>query len=85
MGFYGNDLYALASKESLLKTALEFLDKTKVHLGSTNIETLAEEGDFPDVIMDVAKKHQVDIIVLGSHSKKLLEQILMGSVSEKVL
>ena len=85
MGFYGNDLYALTSKENLIKTALQFLDKTKEHLADTNIETLAEEGDFPDVIMDIAKKHKADIIVLGTHSKRWLEKILMGSVTEKVL
>ena len=85
MGFYGNDLYALTSKESLIKTALQFLDKTKDHLGENNIEILAEEGDFPDVIMDIAKKHKADIIVLGTHSKRWLEKILMGSVTEKVL
>lgn len=85
MGFYGNDLYALTSKESLIKTALQFLDKTKEHLGDNNIEILAAEGDFPDIIMDVAKRHKADIIVLGSHSKRWLEKILMGSVTEKVL
>ena len=85
MGFYGNDLYALTSKENLINTALQFLDKTKEHLADTNIETLAEEGDFPDVIMDIAKKHKADIIVLGTHSKRWLEKILMGSVTEKVL
>ncbi len=85
MGFYGNDLYALTSKESLIKTVLQFLDKTKEHLGDNNIEILAAEGDFPDIIMDVAKMHKADIIVLGSHSKRWLEKILMGSVTEKVL
>ena len=85
MGFYGNDLYALTSKENLINTALQFLDKTKDHLGENNIEILAEEGDFPDVIMDIAKKHKADIIVLGTHSKRWLEKILMGSVTEKVL
>ena len=85
MGFYGNDLYALTSKENLINTALQFLDKTKEHLADNNIETLAEEGDFPDVIMNIAKKHKADIIVLGTHSKRWLEKILMGSVTEKVL
>ncbi|MFA5817207.1 MAG: universal stress protein, partial [Bacteroidales bacterium] len=43
------------------------------------------EGDFADAILKAAKDLDADIIVIGSHSQKWLEKIVMGSVTEKVL
>jgi nucleotide-binding universal stress UspA family protein len=69
-----------------LKTAtLEFLDKSKQHLGDNTIKTIVKEGDFADTILETAKEVHADIIVIGSHSRKWLENIVMGSVTEKVL
>ncbi len=62
-----------------------FLNKTKLHLGDDSIKTLVTEGDFASSILATAKEINADIIVMGSHSKKWLEKILMGSVTEKVL
>ena len=85
MGFYGNEYFNATSSTDLIIVAQEFLNKTKEHLGGVNIETLALQGDFAGVIMDTAKEQHADIIVLGSHSRRWLEKILMGSVTEKVL
>ena len=88
MGFNG---YAdmspiqLDSAETLKKASLDFLDRTKEHLGDTSIKTIVEKGDFADNILKAAKKSEADIIVMGSHSRKWLENILMGSVTENVL
>jgi len=71
--------------DNLKKASQEFLDRSKEHLGDTAIETLVEEGDIPASILDAAKKQNADIIVIGSHSRKWLESIVMGSVAEKVL
>jgi nucleotide-binding universal stress UspA family protein len=62
-----------------------FLNKTKLHLGDDSIKTLVTEGDFALSILETAKNMNADIIVIGSHSKKWLEKIVMGSVTEKVL
>ncbi len=69
----------------LQKAAQHFLDKTKNHLGDATINTLVGEGDFPESILKAAHKVHADIIVMGSHSRKWLENIVMGSVTEKVL
>jgi len=71
--------------EELKKTARDFLDKSKHHLGDKTIKTLVEEGDIAETIIKTAKETHADIIVAGSHSRKWLENILMGSVTEKVL
>jgi nucleotide-binding universal stress UspA family protein len=69
----------------LEKAAQEYLEKTKNHLGDTSIKTLVKDGDSGDAIIEAANDLKADVIVLGSHSRKGLDKILMGSVAEKVL
>ncbi|BAX80043.1 hypothetical protein ALGA_1668 [Labilibaculum antarcticum] len=71
--------------DNLITASNHFLDKMKDHLGDKTIKTIVQEGDFSESIINSAKKEHADIIVMGSHSKKMLENILMGSVAEKVL
>ena len=75
----------LESIDGLNNASLQFLDKSKQHLGDKTIKTLVKEGDFADTILETAKEVHADIIVIGSHSRKWLENIVMGSVTEKVL
>jgi nucleotide-binding universal stress UspA family protein len=75
----------LDSVDELKHASLQYLDKSKQHLGDKNIKTIVKEGDFADSILETAKELHAEIIVLGSHSRKWLENILMGSVTEKVL
>ena len=75
----------LENVQGLKKASQEFLDKSKQHLGDKSIQTLVGEGDIADTILQTAKEEHSDIIVVGSHSQKWLEKILMGSVTEKVL
>jgi nucleotide-binding universal stress UspA family protein len=73
------------SIEALKQASLHFLDKVRHHLGEKTIHTLVEEGDFADSILKTAKEMHADVIVMGTHSRKWLENIVMGSVAEKVL
>ena len=75
----------LESVEGLKKASLQYLDKSKQHLGDKTIQTIVKEGDFADSILAAAKEVHADIIVVGSHSRKWLENIVMGSVTGKVL
>ncbi len=88
MGFTGYmdlDPLQLESAEGLKKASLFFLEKSKFHLGDPDIKTVVREGDLADSILKAAWEYHADIIVLGSHSRKWLENIVMGSVTEKVL
>ena len=88
MGFNGYmdmGTLQLDSIDGLKKASQHFLDKSKQHLGDKSILTLVKEGDFADSILEAAKEVHADIIVVGSHSRKWLENIVMGSVTEKVL
>ena len=84
-GFSGEDFSNLISTEGMKKASNYFLDKIKDHLGDNSILVMVEEGDFAEVILKTARHIQADIIVMGSHSRRWLEKILIGSVTEKVL
>jgi nucleotide-binding universal stress UspA family protein len=71
--------------QGLKEAAQHFLDKTKHHLADKTIQTILKEGETADSILEAAKDLNADIIVLGTHSRKWLENILMGSVTENVL
>jgi len=75
----------LESVEALKNASLEYLDKSRQHLGDKTIQIVVKEGDFAESILNTAKEMNADVIVLGSHSRKWLENIIMGSVTEKVL
>lgn len=88
MGFDGNmDMgpLQLESADALKNASLQFLDKSRQHLGDKTIKTIVKEGNFADSILETAKELHADIIVLGSHSRRWAENILMGSVTERVL
>lgn len=46
--------------------------------------TLLRKGDARGVILDVAAEWKADRVVLGSHGKKGMKRLLLGSVSEAV-
>lgn len=71
--------------DGLRNAAQHFLEKTKLHLEDERIRTIVSEGDIADTILETAKEYHADIIVLGSHSRKWLENIVVGSVAEEVL
>lgn len=64
---------------------MTFLEKIRNHLGSPYIKIVIEEGDFATMILKTAKHLNVSTIVMGSHSRKWLENIVMGSVTNDVL
>jgi nucleotide-binding universal stress UspA family protein len=75
----------LENVEGLKVVSQQFLDKFKHHLGDETIKTVVEEGDFATTILKTAKSIHADVIVMGSHSKKWLENIVLGSVTGDVL
>jgi nucleotide-binding universal stress UspA family protein len=84
-GFMDTGQFQLDSIDGLKQAALHYLDKSRHHLGDKSIQILIKEGDFAESILKAAKELHADIIILGSHSRKWLENIVMGSVTEKVL
>lgn len=88
IGFTGNmdmSQLQLNSVDGLKKASQHFLEKMQLHLGDKSIQILVKEGDIAESVLKAAKDIHADIIVLGSHSRRWLEKIVMGSVTEKVL
>lgn len=75
----------LESVMELKDASEQFLQKTKKLLGDMAIQTVVKEGDFAECILSTAEELDVDVIVMGSLSRKWLENIVMGSVTEEVL
>jgi nucleotide-binding universal stress UspA family protein len=71
--------------ENLKTASLHYLEKAKHHLGDEAIQTIVKDGEIADTILKTAKELHVGIIVLGSHSRKWLEDIVIGSVAKDVL
>jgi nucleotide-binding universal stress UspA family protein len=84
-GFMDTGQLAYDNIETLEKASQHFLDHVKKHLDDNDILTLVKEGDLGDAILKAAKKMHADVIVMGSHSRRWLENIVIGSVTEKVL
>jgi len=88
MGFNGyleTSQLQMYSVDALEKASLDYLDKFRHNLGDKAIKIKAINGDIAESILQTIKDLHIDIVVLGSHSRRWLDEILMGSVTEKVL
>jgi len=79
------DPVQLENVDGLKKVAHNFLEKFKTHFGDKATQTVVKEGDYADCILKTANDKHADIIVMGSHSHRWLEEIVMGSITENVL
>jgi len=50
-----------------------------------NLTTEVAPGDAASILLDAARDHKADLLVVGSHGSTGLDRFLLGSVSEKVL
>lgn len=83
-GFEALENYQL-NAELLSKSALNYLEKVKKHLGDSKIELVVKEGEFDFEIIKAATSYKADLIVMGSHSQQWLEKILIGSTTEGII
>jgi nucleotide-binding universal stress UspA family protein len=87
MGFGLNNsaLLQMDTVAQIKEAAQQFLDHSKKHLGNEAIHTLVKEGDPARAILDAAHETNADFIMMGTHSRKGIDKLLMGSVAESVL
>lgn len=74
--------------DSMTKQAKEALQKgqDKVKQSGLECETiLRTEGRAYDLIASEATKHDVDLIVIGTHGRTGLKRVVLGSVAQHVL
>jgi len=47
--------------------------------------TAVVRGSPHDAILDYAKEHGIELIVLGTHGRGMVERLLLGSVAERIV
>ncbi len=67
------------------KEATEKLKALAEFLSPLEVEVRVEIGDPADAIVEYGEREKPDLIFLGSHKKGLVEKILIGSTTEKVV
>ena len=88
MGFGGFGAANTLEKDTdgqLKKVAEQYLAGSKKHLGDDKIQTMVRSGVFGETILTTATELKVNIIVMGTHGRRGLEKVLVGSVAENVL
>ena len=71
----------------MLKTAKVTMKYAKDYCDKNNIVTkhLILRGDEPEKIIEISKKQNFDLIVIGSDGKGILKELVFGSVSNYVM
>jgi nucleotide-binding universal stress UspA family protein len=59
--------------------------KSEAARNNVQVETLLELGDHAQVIIDTANKNHYDLIIMGSRGLSVFKELLLGSVSFKVM
>lgn len=68
------------------KSAQRQMDRfLKQFKGGDQVEQRIETGDPANVIANVAREENFDLIVMGTHGRTGLSHLLLGSVAEKVV
>ena len=84
-GFMDMGPLTLDSAEGLKRASHNYLLRISQHLHDESIKLLVKEGDYASTILETATTLHADAIVMGTHSRKWLEKILMGSVTEEII
>jgi nucleotide-binding universal stress UspA family protein len=75
----------LDGPDKLKRVARKFLEKSKELLSDKTIKILLKEGESAESILKAVKDLHADLIVMGSHSRKVSSRKIMGNVTKRVL
>lgn len=84
----GGDSATIFDLMDELKTkAKKMLDEYKIQAekSSVPIEIMITQGDPSQVIIKIAKTKRYDLIIMGTRGKSAFQELLIGSVSQKVM
>lgn len=84
-GFSSENITTQVGTTDLKIASHEYLNVTKHHLGDDTIQTMVVEGDTAESILNAAIAVDAGLIVMGSHSRRGLDRVLMGNIAEDVL
>jgi universal stress protein A len=81
----GGKMYEEDFKKQAEKDAVRLAEIASKKMQGVKYEVLTAIGDPATAIIDNAATKGADVIVMGTHGRKSLMRILMGSVAEQVL
>ena len=84
-GFSSTDVISHVGTEELKIASTDYLNISKHHLGDDTIRTMVVEGETSEAILKTATNLGAGMIVMGSHSRRGLDKLLMGNIAEEVL
>lgn len=85
LGYAGYNIPPVMQTEpEVRKVGEEFLKEVSSGLGG-EVQTAVRSGETSDQILRYAEEWEADIIVLGTHSKGVLEKMFLGSRASAVI
>ena len=82
--FNSPGLQPFNSINQAVKRAEDFLEKAANEVGE-EVNTTVTQGDAANSILAYAKEKNIDLIVMGTHSRSIFEKVFIGSVASKLL
>lgn len=78
---------SLAEIQDTAESALARIDEriTADERAKLNVQTAVVQGSPHDAILTYAKEHAIELIVLGTHGRGAVEQLILGSVAERIV
>lgn len=71
--------------ENLEAEAAKFLEATAKFLGKPDLQTKVLDGETDYEILEFIETWQADLLVIGTHSHSILENMLMGNTAVKIV
>ena len=74
-------------EEAEIQNAQQYLDHTAMSLKNLGLETVVELTTGPphEHVIDYAKQHGVDLIIMSTHGHGGLKRMLLGSTTDRVI
>ena len=69
----------------IINDAKRWLAAAKDRLGGIAVDTVCLDGDPATLILRWAEEHAPDLIVVGTHGRRGVRRLVMGSVAEHVV
>lgn len=85
--FFGGGAYVPSPEltADIMNDAKRWLAAAKERLTGLAVETVCLDGDPQTLIVRWAAEHKPDLLVLGTHGRRGLRRLVVGSVAEHVL
>jgi nucleotide-binding universal stress UspA family protein len=76
--------YPLPQLDVIREAVGQKLARMAAKLGQVETHTMIEVGSAAHQIVEIAKREKADQIVIGSHSRKGVARLVLGSVADRV-